>query len=132
MFLNKVICKKVVSKGWCKESSWWLDNLNMSWIIRKPVFEALDQVLHKPGCIAKRRLLEAQNFGFRKSRDCTFYVAKTKAVISCSVTVQLICAFVLACAKSRFYHDMAHIGMRYYTILAVNNKDTNLIVPRPS
>ena len=32
-----------------------------------------------------RRWLEAWNFGFRKKRDCTIYVAKTKVVISCAV-----------------------------------------------
>ena len=34
--------------------------------------------------------------------DCTIYVAKTKALISCAVTTQLTCAFVFAYAKSRF------------------------------
>ena len=43
-----------------------------------------------------RRWLEAGNFGFRKKSDCTIYVAKTKALISCTVTAQLICAFVFA------------------------------------
>ena len=38
---------------------------------------------------------------------CTIYVAKTKALISCTVTAQLICAFVCAYAKSRFSHDAA-------------------------
>ena len=38
--------------------------------------------------------------GFRKKRDCTIYVAKTKAVIF---------AFVFAYAKSRFSHDAAHV-----------------------
>ena len=40
-----------------------------------------------------------------------FYVAKTKALISCAVTVaaMLICAFVFAYAKSRFSHDTAHM-----------------------
>ena len=37
------------------------------------------------------------------------YGAKTKALISCAVTVQLICVFVFAYAKSRFSHDVAHI-----------------------
>ena len=32
--------------------------------------------------------------------DCTIYVVKTKV---------LICAFVLAYAKSRFSHDVAHV-----------------------
>ena len=37
------------------------------------------------------------------------YVAKTKALISCTVTTQLICALVFAYAKSRFSHDVAQI-----------------------
>ena len=36
------------------------------------------------------------------------YVAKTKVLISCTVTAQLICAFVFAYAKSKFSHDAAH------------------------
>ena len=34
---------------------------------------------------------------------------KTKVLISCAVTAQLICVFVFAYAKSRFSHDAAHI-----------------------
>ena len=30
-------------------------------------------------------------------------------LISCKVTAQLICAFVSACAKSRFSHDRANM-----------------------
>ena len=37
-------------------------------------------------------------FGFKKKRDCTVTVAKTKVLISCAVTAQLICAFVFAYA----------------------------------
>ena len=40
------------------------------------------------------------------------YVAKTKALISCAVTLYLICTFVFAYAKSRFFHDAAHIETR--------------------
>ena len=36
-------------------------------------------------------------------------IAKTKALISCAVTAQLICAFVFACANIRFSHDAAQI-----------------------
>ena len=45
--------------------------------------------------------------------NCTTYftVAKTKALISCAATVQLICASVFAYAKSRFSHDAAHISL---------------------
>ena len=32
-------------------------------------------------------------------------LAKTKALISCAATMQLICAFVYAYAKSRFSYD---------------------------
>ena len=41
--------------------------------------------------------------------NCSIYVAKTKALISCAVTVQLICVFVFAYAKSRFSHDVAQL-----------------------
>ena len=41
--------------------------------------------------------------------DCTMYVAKTKALISCAVTVQLVCAFIFTHAKIRFSYDMAQI-----------------------
>ena len=34
--------------------------------------------------------------GFKKKRNCTIRVVKTKALISCAVTAQLICAFVFA------------------------------------
>ena len=54
------------------------------------------------GLYSFRRLLEARNFGFRKKRDCTIYVAKTKALIS-------FCVFVFAYAKIRFSHIAAHI-----------------------
>ena len=42
-------------------------------------------------------------------RDCTIRLAKTKALISFAVTAKLICVFVFAYAKSRFFHDEAHM-----------------------
>ena len=36
-------------------------------------------------------------------------VGKTKALISCTVTVQLICVFVFAYAESHISYDVAHI-----------------------
>ena len=42
-------------------------------------------------------------------RNCTNQVAKTKALISCAVNAQLICAFVFAYAKIRGFHYAAHI-----------------------
>ena len=46
---------------------------------------------------------------FRKKRDCTIRVAKTKALISFAVTAKLICVFVFAYAKSRFSHNEAQL-----------------------
>ena len=94
--------------------------------MRKPVFGVFDQVAHKPGCTATE-----DGFGFRKKKDCTIYVAKTKALISFAVTAKLICVFVFAYAKSRFSHDAAHIKVlvREYLLNAyTNNKD----VQRPA
>ena len=40
----------------------------------------------------------ACNFGLRKKRECSFYVEKTKALIS---------AFIFAYTKNIFFHDAA-------------------------
>ena len=61
------------------------------------------------GLCSYRRWLEDWNFGFRKKRDCSIRVAKTKALISFAVTAKLICVFVFAYAKSQFSHDAAHL-----------------------
>ena len=49
-----------------------------------------------------------------KWSDCTIYVVKTKALISCVVAVQLICTFVFVYAKIRFSHDVAHILVKIF------------------
>ena len=72
----------------------------MSLVARKPVFGVSDQVLNKLGCTATE---------LEMKRDRTIDVAKTKALIRCAVTAQLICVFVLAYAKSRFSHDNVHL-----------------------
>ena len=72
--------------------------------MRKPVFGVSDQVGYKPDCAATE-----DGFRFSKKRDCTICVAKTKALIRCAVTVQLIRGFVFTYAKSRFSHDVAQI-----------------------
>ena len=50
------------------------------------------------------------------------YVAKTKALISCScaVTAQLICGFVFAYAKIRFSDDAAHFLLNF--LLKIHSK----------
>ena len=51
----------------------------------------------------------ARGLKFRiKKVERLHYVVKTKALISCAVTAQLICAFVFAYAKSCFSHEAAH------------------------
>ena len=84
----------------------------MSCVIRKAVFWVSDQVLQKPCCAAKEDGWKLENFGLRKKRKYTINVAKTKALISCAVNVQLICVFVFAYAKSKFSHDAAYIAYR--------------------
>ena len=76
----------------------------LSWLARKPVFRVSDEVRHKPGCTATEDCwrLEISDLG---NRGIVLSLAKTKALISCTVSVQLICAFVFALAKSRFSHD---------------------------
>ena len=59
------------------------------------------------------------SFGFSKKRDCTIYVAKTKALISCAVITQLVCAFVFAYANNQFSHAAAQMkgSLNRYRIL---------------
>ena len=63
-----------------------------------------------------RKWLEAWNFVFRKERDCTICVVKTKALISFTVTTKLICVFVFAFAKIRFSHVAAQMSLSVDTI----------------
>ena len=53
----------------------------------------------------------AVNFGFRKYRNCTICIAKAKALISCAVTAQLICAFGFAYADYWFSYAVAQISL---------------------
>ena len=45
--------------------------------------------------------------------DCTIQVAKTKALISCAVTAQLICVFVFAYAKKLMTRFISSRGDTY-------------------
>ena len=69
----------------------------MSHVATKPVFRVSDQVRHKAGCIATE---DSQRLKISdlESRD----VAKTKALISCAVTAQLICALCFRTCKKQF------------------------------
>ena len=51
----------------------------------------------------------ARDFKFRKKRDCTIRVAKTKTLISFTVTAKLIWVFVFVYTNIQFSHVAAHI-----------------------
>ena len=68
--------------------------------------------LTQTGLYKHRRWLETGNFGFRKKRNCTIRIAKTKALISFAVTAKLICVFVFAYADCWFSHEAAHMYLK--------------------
>ena len=79
----------------------------------EPVHEKNNNLRFRPGPTQTRlnkhrRWLKAGNFGFRKKRNRTIRVAKTKALISFAVTAKLICAFVFVYANCCFSHAKAH------------------------
>ena len=75
-----------------------------SLVARKLVFRVSDQVQHKAGCTTTEDgyRLEILDLG-RRGMVRSIHAAKSKALISCVVTAQLICAFVFAYMKSRFF-----------------------------
>ena len=75
------------------------------------------QVLTQTSLYSHRERSEAWKFVFRKKRDCTIQVAKTKALISFAVTAKLICAFVFAQAKIWFSHGAARMILSDFDIL---------------
>ena len=50
------------------------------------------------------------------SKECTSYVRKTKAIISCAVAVQLICAFVFRICRNMFSNGATTL-MIYYLLM---------------
>ena len=81
----------------------------MSRYSRKPGFGVSRPGTIQIGLYSHRKGHEACNFRFRKMRNGTFRVAKTKVLISFAVTAKLICAFVFAYSKIRFSHEAAHL-----------------------
>ena len=82
----------------------------MRYVARKPVIRVSDKVQHKQGCttIEDGYRVEISDLG---STENVLSEAKTKALVSCTVTAQLTRAFVFAYAKSLFSRDAAHISM---------------------
>ena len=56
-----------------------------------------------------RKQIRGLKFPHLKCRGTVLSVAKTKVLISCTLTTQLICTFVFAYGKIRFSHDAAHL-----------------------
>ena len=79
--------------------------------MRNPAFGVSDQIRHKLGCTTTI-----------EKGDCTIYVAKTKALMSCMVTKQLICAFVFAYAQRSFLHDAAHYLLSMVQIIVCHSE----------
>ena len=52
---------------------------------------------------------KASDFRFKKKKDCSACVAKTKALISFAVTSKLVCAFVFAYANCWFSDAVVHL-----------------------
>ena len=76
--------------------------------MRKPVFGVSDQVGYKLGCTVTEdgkslEILDLEVEGLYYLRS------GKKALISCTLSTQLICTFVFEFAKSRFSHDWAHM-----------------------
>ena len=69
--------------------------------MRQPTIWVADHVRQTPGCTATEagKKLEISDL---ERKDNGRYGAKTKALISCAVTAQLICAFVFAYADCWF------------------------------
>ena len=78
-----------------------------------------------------RKWLEAGNFRFKKRRDSTICVAKTKVLISCAVTAQLICGFVFAYADCWFSDNKAQLHDVIKGQLCVQNSEYSNEVSKP-
>ena len=66
--------------------------------------------------------------GLMFQRDCTIYVAKIKALISCAVTTHLICAFVFAFAMAGFLMTqlISHIARLWLIVSVTEQPGLNL------
>ena len=59
-------------------------------LVCEPMHEKINNLGFQPGMTqtrlySHRSMLEAQNFGLKKKRNCTIHVAKTKVQISCAL-----------------------------------------------
>ena len=74
-------------------------------------------VQHKPGCVATD---DCKRFGISdlvyRQKNCSEYVAKIKALISCSVILQMICDTAFAFVICICFHYAAQSNQTSYYI----------------
>ena len=72
--------------------------------MRKPALGVSDLVGQKPVCTTTEDIKRLETSDLESRGIVISVYRKTKALISCVVTAQLICVFVFTYAKSRFSH----------------------------
>ena len=87
--------------------------------MRKPVFRVSDHVCQNRA-VQPLKMPKGLNFWIKEVEGFTVYVAKTKTLMYCPITTQLICAFIFSHAASRFSHDVAQI-IHYLASLKMEN-----------
>ena len=80
--------------------------------MRKQTICVSDQVRHKPACTVTESVYKLEISDLRR-RGSIIHVAKTKALISCAVTEQMICVFVFAHANCWFSGTVAQNDIKY-------------------
>ena len=71
--------------------------------MRKPVFGVSNQVRHKRGCTATEDGQRPETSDLDSRGIVLSVVRKTKALIICAVTTQLICAFNFCICKKQVF-----------------------------
>ena len=71
----------------------------LSLCVRKPTIWVPTRSDTNQAVQSQKMARAAGNFGFRKKRNCTIRVAKTKALFSFAVTAKLICADLRLCFR---------------------------------
>ena len=102
--------------GQCTETLPFLVIMEFPALVCEPWHEKNNNLGSRPdatqtGLHSHRSRLEARKFGFKKKRNCTICLAKTKALISFAVIAKLVCAFVFAYADCWFFDAVIHVTL---------------------
>ena len=90
-----------------------MDLIHMSRDVRKLVFGVSDHI--RPNRAAQLlNMARGLKFWIYEVEGLYYPLVKTKALISCEVTTQLICVFVFAYAKIWFSHIAANINLESF------------------